>query len=63
MTSKHSALAIASLVTCLGSLAGCEDSENTDVSGNLRQTDGDAAKIDPNAMPGQDDGLSRQSGP
>ena len=53
----------ATLTLGFGGLAGCEDSETSDVSGHIRQHDDNAPKIDPNAMPGgEGDGLQSQDG-
>ncbi len=50
------------IVAGLGGITGCEGSDTTDVSGNIRQHDNSAPKVDPNAMPGQGDGLESQGG-
>ena len=53
----------ATLTLGFGGLAGCEDSETSDVSGHIRQHDDNTPKIDPNAMPGgEGDGLQSQDG-
>ena len=45
-----SSLCVAATLTIgFGGLAGCEGSDNADVSGHVRQHDANAPKIDPNA--------------
>ena len=66
MHMKHlisSSICVAATLTLgFGGLAGCEGSDNTDVSGHIRQHDNNTPKVDPNAMPGQGDGLEAQGG-
>ncbi|MCP4837312.1 MAG: hypothetical protein GY895_21410 [Phycisphaera sp.] len=45
----------------LGGLAGCEDSDTVDVSGNIRKPQPDTPKVDPNAMPGGGAGIDAKT--
>ena len=45
----------------LGGLAGCEDSDTVDVSGNIRKPAPDTPKVDPNAMPGGGAGIDAKT--
>ena len=46
----------------LGGLAGCEESDTVDVSGNIRKPAADTPKVDPNAMPGGGAGAGTPAG-
>ncbi|MEC8320486.1 MAG: hypothetical protein VX726_02040 [Planctomycetota bacterium] len=62
MISCSSLLVASTLSLGFAGLAGCEGDDTVDVSGNVRQHDTSAPKVDPNAMPGQGNGLESQPG-
>jgi hypothetical protein len=53
-----SLLFVSGLVLGFGGLAGCESEEVIEVT--PRKVNPDAPKVDPNAMPGQGNGLEQQ---
>ncbi|MAC19843.1 MAG: hypothetical protein CMJ23_09265 [Phycisphaerae bacterium] len=55
-----SLLFVSGLVIGFGGLAGCESEEVIEVT--PRKVNPDAPKVDPNAMPGQGNGLEQQGG-